>query len=87
MGEEALLLEHRELVADRRRRHVQVGTRDKGLRADRVSAGDVLLDNPREDLLLPRRETGLLRVRHALELYVCRDFNLFARSVKPGAAR
>src|SRR5581483_7360914 len=49
-------LELRQLRAHRRRRDGDAGALDERLRADRLAAGDVLLDNVAEDLLLTWRE-------------------------------
>ena len=56
MGEQALLLEHAELVADGRRAAVDLGVGGKGLGPDRQRGRGVQLDELAEDQLLAGRE-------------------------------
>ena len=49
LGDEAVALEHRHLVADGRRRDAETGGVGDGLRADRLRAVDVVLDDRPQD--------------------------------------
>ena len=63
MREQAARLELGELVADRRRRDAQTGALDEVPRADRLAGRDVLLDDAREEVALPRGQP--VRLTHA----------------------
>ena len=52
LGDQALLLQHRHVVADRRRRHAQVVPVGQGLAAHGLVGGDEVLDDGAQDLEL-----------------------------------
>jgi hypothetical protein len=57
--EQPLLLEHGELVADRRRAALHVGIGGQRLRADGLARGVVAVDDLAEQHLLAGREHGV----------------------------
>src|SRR6202034_3449688 len=58
VGEQTVLLEQRELVADRRRRAAEVRVSGERLRRDRLPGRDIALDDLQENRLLAGREAA-----------------------------